>query len=346
MAWRAGAPIANMEFIQFHPTALAAPATDGRAFLISEAVRGEGGLLTNLAGERFMPRYDERLELAPRDVVARAITSEAHARGEPHVLLDISHKPAATVRAHFPAIAAKCASLGIDITREPIPVVPAQHYICGGVDTGLLGETRVAGLFACGEVAHTGLHGANRLASNSLLEGLVFGARAVKPAVAHAEHMRSTASPQLAAAATACATGPPPRAPSARLAAWVAAATAELRSVMWRAAGIERDVAGMQAGAAQVAALRREVELVASSGVSRELLELRNLATCGALVLESGLARRESRGLHFNRDFPGTDDAYCHATLLVREGGRAPRARKRAVAERAHTVKHNVRVAA
>ncbi len=243
MAYRAHANISNMEFVQFHPTGLYNPAGTGSTFLITEAVRGEGGMLFNKAGERFMTQYDpDRMELAPRDVVARSIHDQLMTRGDEHVWLDISHKPRDEVLHHFPNIAAKCLELGIDISRDPIPVVPAQHYTCGGVATGLLGETSVQGLYACGEVACSGLHGANRLASNSLLEGLVFAERAVNPSVAHAEHALRHCSRQLHyAAASADFRGPrAARELNPGLAEWVATRRQELRDVMWRCCGIVR----------------------------------------------------------------------------------------------------------
>ncbi|PSC69033.1 L-aspartate oxidase [Micractinium conductrix] len=334
MAYRAKAAVANMEFVQFHPTSLFAPATPavaagaaraklagGRSFLITEAVRGEGGRLFNLGGERFMPRYDERLELAPRDIVARAIQAEMVGRGDSHVLLDISHKSSAEVLAHFPNVAAHCASLGVDITQEPIPVVPAQHYLCGGVQTGLLGETHLLGLYACGEVACSGLHGANRLASNSLLEGLVFANRAVGPSVAHAEHALRCAGGALRAAARAAAgdfsgpRAPRPLTPSA--AAWVAAKRGELTEAMWRAAGIVRRQDDMKRALAKIAALYVETRTLAQSyGVSTELVELRNLVTVGELILSSALQRRESRGGHYCVDFPEAVPQECRATVI------------------------------
>jgi len=211
MAFRAGVPVANMEFVQFHPTALyqEEPGEDGRAFLITEAVRGEGGLLLDWEGRRFMPAHDPRAELAPRDVVARAIAEEMARAGKPHMWLSIAHKGEAFVREHFPTIHEHLLGLGLDITREPIPVLPAQHYLCGGVATNLVGQTDLPGLFASGEVAHTGLHGANRLASNSLLEGLVFSHRAVSPAAAQTEFSAWFGSHARAAAEREALTGAP-----------------------------------------------------------------------------------------------------------------------------------------
>eukprot|EP00887_Chlorella_sp_A99_P002689 scaffold6.g2689.t1 len=326
MAYRARAAMANMEFVQFHPTSLFQPACpvpsargepSGRAFLITEAVRGEGGLLYNLGGERFMPGYDARGELAPRDIVARSIQAEMRGRGESHVLLDISHKPRAEVLAHFPNVAAHCRSVGVDITQDPIPVVPAQHYMCGGVQTGLLGETNILGLYACGEVACSGLHGANRLASNSLLEGLVFANRAVGASVAHAEHAYRAAGGALRRAGARGRAGPAPRALSEAAAAWVAAKRRELNELMWGAAGIVRRRADMKAALAGIAQLYVETRAMAEAyGVSTEIAELRNLVTVGELIMSSALQRRESRGGHYCVDYPDLQDALAHATVI------------------------------
>ena len=333
MAHRAKAAVANLEFVQFHPTALYAPGCPNvtatttatatatanerkNAFLISEAVRGEGGMLFSLSGERFMPSYDDRAELAPRDVVARAIHSEMAASGTSHVLLDISHKPAAKILHHFPNIAAHCSSLGIDITRDPIPVVPAQHYMCGGVLAGLQGETTLPGLFACGEVACSGLHGANRLASNSLLEGLVFGRRAVLASLQHAATVSPTA--LRAAAASVDFSGPKaPRPLSQAAMAWVSAKQTELNQIMWHAAGIVRYQSKMQSALHQVAEIYVEIRsLCENYGVNAQVVELRNLVTVGELILSSALQRRESRGGHYCEDFPEAVPAAARATVI------------------------------
>lgn len=254
-----------------------------------------------------MPSYDSRLELAPRDIVARAIQDQMLATGTPHVLLDISHKPAAEVLSHFPNIAARCAQQGIDITKDPIPVLPAQHYMCGGVAAGLRGETSVQGLFACGEVACSGLHGANRLASNSLLEGLVFADRAAGPSVAHAEYAARNCARQLHyAAASADFTGARAARPlTGTTADWVAAKRAEVRSLMWQACGIVRRTAALQRAQAQLAAAYVEVKAVHKHyGVNTQLVELMNLVTVAELIVSCALQRCESRGLHYSLDYP------------------------------------------
>eukprot|EP00892_Ulva_mutabilis_P010982 jgi/Ulvmu1/8256/UM041_0067.1 len=318
-AWRAGADVTNMEFVQFHPTALYEPSAKGRTFLISEAVRGEGGRLYNFAGERFMHQYDARLELAPRDVVARAIQDQMALHGTPHVWLDISHVESESVLTHFPAIAAKCVEQGIDITQEPIPVLPAQHYLCGGVQTDLAGKTLIAGLYACGEVTHTGLHGSNRLASNSLLEGLVFGARAVEPSVAHAASVQQTCMANIAEVAEqslVCAGSPV----SWRAREWCGQLRMSVQQIMWKYAGIERSEDGLSRGLQQVASLSGEARALAGIyGPNRDVLELCNLLECAEMVLQSALSREESRGLHFRTDFPRSSDEYLHATTLKRK---------------------------
>lgn len=322
MAYRAKASMANMEFVQFHPTAFysgESVGSSGRTFLISEALRGEGGLLYNQSMERFMPQYDARSELAPRDVVARSIQDQMVKRGESHVLLDVSHESASKIMKHFPNIAAQCQLSGVDITKQPIPVVPAQHYMCGGVQTGLLGETNIAGLFACGEVACTGLHGANRLASNSLLEGLVFANRAVEASVCHAEYALKHAGSALHyAAMSADFVGyKAPAALSTASSEWIAATRKELTTLMWANAGIVRHTSDMQKGLMRLGGLCQEVKSLAmSTGVSTALTELQNLATVGELIMTSALQRKESRGLHYCVDYPFVAHDQCHPTVI------------------------------
>ena len=292
MAWRAGCRVANLEFIQFHPTCLYHP--QERSFLITEALRGEGALLRLPDGTRFMPAHDERAELAPRDVVARALDFEMKKHGVDNVLLDATHLGEAFLRAHFPTIHARCLSLGIDIARQPIPVVPAAHYTCGGVVTDLHGRSDVPGLYAVGEATYTGLHGANRLASNSLLECVVLGRSC-------AAHIAATP-----------AHNPP------LLPAWDDSQVAdadeqvviahnwdELRLLMWNYVGIVRSTRRLERALGRIALLRDEIQdYYASFRVNRDLLELRNLVLCAELVVRSALLRRESRGLHYSRDFP------------------------------------------
>ena len=321
MAHRAQASIANMEFVQFHPTAFFNPASqDKRAFLISEAVRGEGGVLMNLNGERFMNRYDSRGELAPRDIVARAIHFELEAGNSQHVLLDISHKSTSKILSHFPTISAHCASYGIDITKEPIPVVPAQHYMCGGVQSGLHGETNVPGLFVCGEVACSGLHGANRLASNSLLEGLVFGSRAVMASVIHAEYAQATEEDAFRTASLSVnfSGSLAPRRISSAAKAWVAAKRQDLTNRMWEAAGIVRKRSKMIKALKDISDMCLEARALSETyGISSEMIELRNLATTGEIILTSALLRKESRGGHFCLDFPETEPQQARATVIL-----------------------------
>lgn len=316
MAHRAQAVIANMEFVQFHPTALAdegLPVTPAKArenaFLITEAVRGDGGILYNLNMERFMPGYDDRAELAPRDVVARSIDDQLKKRNEKYVLLDISHKPREKILSHFPNIAAECLKYGIDITRHPIPVVPAAHYMCGGVRAGLEGETNVKGLYVAGEVACTGLHGANRLASNSLLEALVFARRAVQPSIDHKNNstLDLSASNQWAE----------PMAPQslgddvlAKLIKKTREIRKELQGIMWKYVGIVRSTMRLKTAEQRIAELEAKWEEYLfqhgwkATMVGIEACEMRNLFCCAKLVVSSALSRTESRGLHYTTDFP------------------------------------------
>jgi L-aspartate oxidase len=300
MAWRAGCRVANMEFIQFHPTCLYHPYA--KSFLISEAVRGEGGLLKlppeagALAGTRFMPAHDERGELAPRDVVARAIDFEMKKRGLDYVHLDISHQDPEFIKEHFPTIYARCLELGIDITRQPIPVVPAVHFTCGGVVTDLAGRTDIAGLYAVGETAYTGLHGANRLASNSLLECLVVG-RACAQQIAAMAPVDGPALPSWDES----------RVTNADEEVVIAHNWDELRRFMWNYVGIVRTTKRLERAQHRIKLLKEEIdEYYRNFRVSSDLLELRNLVVVAHLIVRSALSRQESRGLHFSRDYPDT----------------------------------------
>ncbi|MBP9641801.1 MAG: L-aspartate oxidase, partial [Acidovorax sp.] len=306
-AWRAGCRVGNMEFIQFHPTGLYHP--HAKSFLISEAVRGEGGKLllpASAGGTRFMPQHDERAELAPRDVVARAIDYEMKRHGLDCVHLDISHQSPEFLHEHFPNILAHCASLGIDITKEPIPVVPTAHFTCGGVLTDLAGRTDLPGLYAVGEVACTGLHGANRLASNSLLECMVF-ARAAAHAIA----------------ATPCTPVPElpgwddSRVQDADESVVISHNWDELRRFMWDYVGIVRTNKRLERAAHRIALLQAEIqEFYAHFHITRDLLELRNLVQVADLIIKSAQMRRESRGLHYSRDYPALA-APAAPTILV-----------------------------
>jgi len=305
LAYRAGAELADLEFYQFHPTALAVP--DCPAFLISEAVRGEGAYLRNTAGERFMPAVDPRAELAPRDVVARAIMTEMRCAGAAHVFLDLSHLPEDSIRAHFPTIDAYCRKVGLDMMVDPLPVAPAAHYLMGGVRTTLWGETSVPGLYACGEVAATGVHGANRLASNSLLEGLVFGARVV----AHTldSGTRDAASTG-AGALYRVETGPD----CARMESDVAPTREALRAVMWERTGLMRDEAGLTAAYATTAAWQRALPEPRAAADH----ELANMVLIARLMAQAALARRESRGAHYRRDYPETKAEWQRHIIVSR----------------------------
>jgi L-aspartate oxidase len=295
MAWRAGCRVSNMEFMQFHPTCLYN--LEVKNFLITEAVRGEGGILKHpVTGHRFMPDYDERGELAPRDIVARAIDHEIKRDGLDYVFLDISHRDPEFVKEHFPNIYDKLLGLGIDITKEPIPVVPAQHYTCGGVLVDLHGRTDAPGLYAAGEVTQSGLHGANRLASNSLLECLVFGEAAARHITANFADL--------------------PEVPKVR--PWdesrvtdsdeevvIAQTWGEIRRFMWNYVGIVRSTKRLERAKHRIDMLRREVrDYYAHFRVTPDLIELRNLVDVADLIIRSALSRHESRGLHYTIDFP------------------------------------------
>ena len=294
MGWRAGCQIANMEFVQFHPTCLYHP--HAKSFLISEAVRGEGGLLKLPNGERFMLQHDTRAELAPRDIVARAIDFEMKKRGLDCVYLDISHNSHSFLKAHFPTIYTRCLELGIDISKEPIPVVPAAHYTCGGVVADQNGRTNLNNLYAIGETAHTGLHGANRLASNSLLECIVFAQAAARDII----DQPITDLPTLP-------DWDESRVTDADEEIVIAHNWDELRRFMWNYVGIVRTTKRLQRAQHRIELLHEEInEYYANFRVTSDLLELRNLVDSADLIVQCALQRHESRGLHYSKDYPQT----------------------------------------
>lgn len=310
MGWRAGCRVSNMEFMQFHPTCLFEPRA--KSFLISEAVRGEGGVLLLPDGTRFMPGYHPDAELAPRDVVARAIDSEMKRTGADCVYLDISFKGKEFIEQHFPMIHARCLQYGYDMTRQPLPVVPAAHYTCGGIVVDEHGRTDISGLYAIGETSHTGLHGANRLASNSLLECLVYGEAAAQDIANRQDTAESPSHP-----IPAIPDWDDSQVTDPDEAVIVSHNWDELRRAMWDYVGIVRTTKRLERAAHRIELLRREIQdYYAHFRVSNNLIELRNLVEVADLIVKSAIARHESRGLHFTRDYPESNPELAHINTI------------------------------
>lgn len=309
MAHRLGAHVANMEFVQFHPTCLFHP--QAKSALLSEALRGEGAYLVNRDGERFMQKYHPMAELAPRDIVALSIDREMKKRGDECVFLDISHKGEEFVRSHFPHNTATCAKFGFDLTREPVPVVPAAHYTCGGVMSDLDGQSSIRGLYVAGETAHTGLHGANRLASNSLLEAAVFSQRAAMHACEYASGLVGKTFPELPAWDHGFAKAEEEE-------VIISHNWDEIRTLMWNYVGIVRSNRRLEYAARRITNLKQEInQCYWERRLSKNLVELRNLVTVADLIVTCAQIRKESRGLHQNIDYPESDDSLYQRDTIV-----------------------------